>query len=81
MPYLTRAHRKMLPWCQSNLALPAELNYVFTETIAQYLQKNGASYAVYNEIIGALECCKLELYRRKIAPYEDIKIRENGDVY
>lgn len=34
-----------------------------------------------SEIIGALECCKLELYRRIAAPYEDIKIGENGDVY
>jgi hypothetical protein len=27
-----------------------------------------------------LECCKLELYRKIAAPYEDIKIQENGDV-
>ena len=34
-----------------------------------------------NAIIGALECAKLELYRRVAAPYEDDKIIENGDVY
>jgi len=34
-----------------------------------------------NAIIGALECAKLELYRRVAAPYEDDKIAENGDVY
>lgn len=33
------------------------------------------------DILGALEGAKLELYRRKISPYEDIKIEENGDVY
>jgi len=33
------------------------------------------------DAIGALECAKLELYRRVAAPYEDTKIAENGDVY
>jgi hypothetical protein len=36
---------------------------------------------MYNDVIGALECCKLELYRRMVAPYENTKIKENGDVY
>jgi len=38
-------------------------------------------YDDYNTLIGVLENIKLELYRRKIIPYEDIKIKENGDVY
>jgi hypothetical protein len=33
------------------------------------------------EAIGALECCKLEFYRRVAVPYEDRKIKSNGDVY
>lgn len=33
------------------------------------------------EIGGAIECAKLEFYRRVAAPYEDKKIAENGDVY
>ncbi len=32
------------------------------------------------ELLGAVEGAKLELYRRLAAPYEDLKIRENGDV-
>ncbi len=32
------------------------------------------------DIIGALRCCELEIYRRLAAPYEDLKIKENGDV-
>ena len=58
-----------------------ELNYVFTEIIKNYLEEKGQSYQTYNDIVGALECCKIELYRRKIGPYEDVKIQENGDVY
>jgi len=32
------------------------------------------------DVLGALECAKLEFYRRLVAVYEDVKIRENGDV-
>jgi len=31
-------------------------------------------------IISEIECAKLEFYRRIVAPYEDKKILENGDV-
>jgi len=30
--------------------------------------------------MGCLLCCILELYRKSHAPYEDEKIKENGDV-
>ena len=33
-------------------------------------------YQNVNAIIGALECAKLELYRRLIAPYEDTKVEK-----
>lgn len=55
------------------------LNYIFT-TLMDRVYEN-RNYHVYNEMIGTLECCKLELYRRMISPYEDIKIRENEDVF
>ena len=32
------------------------------------------------QIIGALECIKMELYRRGVSEYEDKKILENGDI-
>lgn len=57
------------------------LNYVFTKIIQSYLAHKGESYQTYNDIVGALDCCKMELYRRKIVPYEDKKIKENGDCY
>jgi hypothetical protein len=37
-------------------------------------------YFNYNRAIGVLECIKLEFYRRMVGPYEDIKIKEAGDV-
>lgn len=64
-----------------NAENPGQLNYSITMLVDYYLKSKGESYQTYNDIVGALECCKIELYRRKIAPYEDKKIQENGDVY
>jgi len=58
-----------------------QLNYWLTRLVQLYIQSKGESYQTYNDIMGALEGCKLELYRRKISLYEDNKIAENGDVY
>ena len=60
---------------------PGQLNYVMTELCKAFMKSLGGRYYVHDEIIGALECCKLEFYRRKTAVYEDQKIEENGDVY
>lgn len=56
-----------------------ELNYAITKLVSEFIGQ--VSYAKINAAIGALECAKLELYRRLAAPYEDDKIAENGDVY
>lgn len=58
-----------------------ELNFVLTSICIGYRENHGTKYATFNQILGALECCKLELYRKKIASYEEEKISENGDVY
>jgi hypothetical protein len=59
---------------------PGELNFAITQLLLNYLD-GGMSYTAINEVIGVLECAKLELYRRVAAPYEDKKKEENGDVY
>ena len=63
------------------------LNYLITKLCQKYLSEEKGphgmvklSYERFNSVIGALESSKLELYRRQIAPYEDVKVRENGDV-
>lgn len=58
-----------------------DLNYIVSDLCNAYLQRHGLNYKNLNELIGALECAKIELYRRMAAPYEDQKILENGDVY
>lgn len=57
------------------------LNYGITVLCNDYLAETGLSYSTINEVIGALECAKLELYRRVAVPYEDNKLAINGDVY
>ena len=57
-----------------------ELNYILTLILHTYRQHHTESYQTYNDMIGALESAKLELYRRSVALYEDTKIKENGDV-
>lgn len=81
MPYIKSSKRFQLdeegtlPWSAG------DLNYVITNEINKYLSNKGLCYDHINEVIGVLECAKLELYRRIAAPYEDQKIVENGDVY
>ncbi len=61
---------------------PSELDYAITKLLDDYLKQKGHfAYAELNEVVGALECAKLEFNRRLLGPYEDGKIAENGDVY
>ena len=70
--------------CHSHMAEhPGTLNYIITRLCDFWCRDYAgeANYEKYNAVIGVLECVKQELYRRQIAPYEDEKCRENGDVY
>lgn len=80
MPYLEGGIKASLD--DGRVALKAgELNYKFSKVVNDFLAMRGLSYASLNEAIGALECAKLELYRRIAAPYEDKKVAANGEVY
>lgn len=59
-------------------ATPGELNFLITTLL---LATKPKCYTDYNDIVGVLESCKLEFYRRMVAPYEDGKIAQEGDVY
>ena len=62
---------------QPLMEVDGDLNYVVTSIFKKlYTPK----YFNYNRAIGVLEAIKQEFYRRVVAPYEDIKIEENGDV-
>ena len=83
MPYIKPKIRECFKEGLSLLcpATAGDLNYIFTKLAIHYcIDKGGFNYQRFNDIMGALEGCKLELYRRQIAPHEDKKIKENGDV-
>lgn len=81
MPYIKNEEKKLLA-----AGVPpsnaGELNYVITKLVNDYLlRKRKINYAAMNEIVGAMYSALTEFQRRIVAPYEDTKIEENGDVY
>ncbi len=89
MPYIKESDREALKWLIDTSSIealgtfstsPGIINYLITNIIKIFLGLN-PNYERFNAAIGVLECAKLELYRRMVAPYEDTKIEENGDVY
>lgn len=85
MPYIQNSQRHEFEklFDELDVCLPqdaGELNFLITVICQRYLQRKGLRYRNINDTIGALECAKLELYRRIAVPYEDEKIKENGDV-
>jgi hypothetical protein len=88
MPYIKQKDRQHIDPKIKDLVLVSagELNYTLTKIVLTYLETvekiNGkVCYQDLNDIIGALEGCKLEFYRRKVADFERKKCNENGDVY
>lgn len=79
MPYLSAADRSWMDIHQTPRRV-GELNYALTQAVLDFLPEN-PRYEDFNAAVGALECAKLELYRRMVAEYEDEKCAENGDVY
>ena len=81
MPYIEPQDRLHILADEKSISSPGELNYFISTLVNWYISEKGKNYSTLNEVVGVLECAKLELYRRNIAPYEDIKIEQNGDVY
>ena len=55
------------------------VEYVAAQIYARRLTE--ANYNLHNEIMGVFASAQAEYYRRCVAPYEDRKRVENGDVY
>lgn len=79
MPYLD-ADSKIATLLEGP-STPGGLNYYITQACLDYLETTEERYADHAAVVGALECAKLEFYRRALAVYEDEAIAKNGDVY
>lgn len=90
MPYIKQEQRKLIDVEINNLLAAVEkipnfkasrggiLNYIITRLGLGLLDKK--SYKELSLIKSAMTDAADEWYRRQMAPYEDKKIEENGDV-
>jgi len=81
MPYIPLGDRAEIGLHERQPGNAGELNFSITAECLDYIKRRGIRYATINEVIGVLECVKQEFYRRLAAPYENLKMGENGDVY
>jgi len=87
MPYIKKENRPELDKlidpiieCLKNTPVEEQdgkLNYIMTRILKGVYP---ARYFHYNRALGVLSAIQQEFYRRVVAPYEDKKKEENGDV-
>jgi len=88
VPYIARKDRaqyqkaidelaRLVP--PDRMARPGHMNYIISLLI-QRVYGNSMRYADHNEVVGLLNCVQQEFYRRFTAPYEDVKIEQEGDL-
>lgn len=80
MPYIPEKRREEI-LAGDFPATPGELNYRVSQILDQYASNHKPSYTVFSEVIGVIECVKLEFYRKVVSPYEEAKESANGPVY
>lgn len=78
LPYISEHLREDLDFYPDPISV-GELNFVITSMILKFLGPE-PRYADFNDVIGVLECAKLELYRRSLSNYEDHAAFTNGDL-
>ncbi|SNS80066.1 hypothetical protein SAMN05421640_1285 [Ekhidna lutea] len=82
MPYIKQEDRPKLDQLveqmkEAGIAANGDLNYLLYAFCKRHVSP---SYNNYKNFIGELNQCATEIERRILAPYEDEKMRENGDV-
>lgn len=80
MPYVAPGIRKMLDRGIGPADVGSLTYNLYRECLRYLNSTTECRYKDFAEVLGALEATKQEFYRRKVAPYEDVKIEENGDV-
>lgn len=84
MPYIDQTSRELIDPMLKDVQIEdmgaGELNYTITSLCHRWIRRKGLKYINLAIVFGVLITALLELYRRIVAPYEDKKIRENGEV-
>jgi hypothetical protein len=83
MPYIGKNRQELINRSISDLACrilePGEMNFLISSIIWNRFKRD-QTYSTANILLGVLEAVKQEFYRRYVAPYEDKKMKENGDL-
>lgn len=82
MPYISEEKREKVDpvlnfIISRNIKPDGELNYLLYKYCKYHI---APSYNNYKNFCGELRQCITEIERRLLAPYEDDRIKENGDV-
>jgi len=84
MPYITQGKRNRIdPYLEQINEIiyeKGELTYCLYKLCSLYLKTRRISYETLSTTMSCLEDAKLEWHRKRMIPYEDKKIRENGDI-
>ncbi|MFW6242766.1 MAG: DUF6899 family protein [bacterium] len=84
MPYLKKEKRNKFDHAllilNEEIENGADINYCITKLCILFIKKFGKNYKNLSECISSMECAKNEFYRKQIAPYENLKERENGEI-
>jgi hypothetical protein len=87
MPYIKQEDRPALDKivelimneCDGDL-VRGKLNYIIHKLYIEFEKKHGRKYYHMKNFEGELLMSMLEIYARRVYPYEKIKCRQNGDV-
>lgn len=83
MPYISANRREDIdsPLRDANESIETvgDLTFALTQLVVRWIARD-LSYSQQAAALGALEATKLEIARRVLAPYEDEKRLQNGDV-
>jgi len=84
MPYIDREDRPdidvLVDQLDKLMETSGDCNYAITRLLHTYLKKKTLRYHNINEVVGILECAKLEFYAMIAQPYEQQKAAINGSV-
>ena len=87
MPYIVKERRdeinplliELIKELRKEETTAGDINYAISQIIWKTYDAS-PGYARANSLMGVLQGVQSEFYRRKVAPYEDEKIEENGDI-
>lgn len=84
MPYIKQESRgnidAMVEVLDRYIMNEGDLNYAITRLALRFIIRQGLRYAILSTVIGTLRLAAAEIEQRLVRPYEDAKIKENGDV-